>query len=89
MTLPGNHWKRVDDQSKIICEEQVSDDGVEIDDDNGEYGSEENGLVVPENTVDHVHQRVVAIDYINQLCVGVCVWVCDSCMVDSSFKINL
>ena len=76
MTLPGNHWEGVGDQSKIICEEQVSDDGVEIDDDNGEYGSEENGLVVSENTVDHVHQRVVAIDYVNQLCVCVCMCVC-------------
>ena len=62
-------------QEEVIGEEQVSDDGVEVDENDCQQRGQQDGLDVLCDTADHVAEGVVPHHHVEELCVCVCVCV--------------
>lgn len=54
-------------QDEVILEEEEADDGEEVDQDEGQQGSEQDGAAIAGHTLDDVEQSLFPVDEVKQL----------------------
>lgn len=48
-------------QDEVVLEENVADDGEQVDQDESQYGGQHNGAPVARHALDHVQQRLLSV----------------------------
>lgn len=48
-------------QDEVVLEENVADDGEEVDQDESQHGGQHNGAPVARHALDHVQQRLLSV----------------------------
>lgn len=54
-------------QDEVVLEENVADDGEQVDQDESQHGGQHDGAPVPSHTLDHVQQRLLPVDEVEEL----------------------
>lgn len=54
-------------QDEIILEENVADDGEQVDQDESQHGGQHDGAAVAGHTLDHVQQRLLSVHEVKKL----------------------
>lgn len=54
-------------QDEVVFEENVANDGEQVDEDERQHGGEHDGASVTSHTLDHVQQRLLSVDEVEQL----------------------
>jgi len=63
----GDRYQRVDLHDEVMLQAQEAHDGEEVDEDEGEQRRQQDGAPVTRHALDHVEQRLLPVDEVEQL----------------------